>query len=440
MKLKALLSGIMIACCFVACSNEEDGLGPRKDDPSFDATAALSIQISNPKTKAIGNAEVLDTKISSLSVLVFDGTGDDAKLEKLKTVNAGNGDLNEVTEIPVKAGNKQVVVFANVPEDQLKVATYASLKDETLTFSEAEVNGTLSMNSKTYQVTITADKDNYLGYAKNLIPDGGVLVITSTDDAATPVRLYRNVGKVVLNEVKMVLTEDQAARHPGASFTLKEVFLLHGPENTTLMGAGGKEWGATSSDGNWLNGATNDAYAKWVARVNESTDKQIFHAYLTKGYKAWTSGSNTFHETISDVKITNGEKAASFGNSFYAYENASVATEATSVLLVLKGDFTYETQDVDGNEKPIYTTQADRYYTIAVGLTGLPDGYSVDGFERDGQTTFRGFLRNLTYNVNFELKGPGYDTPFSKDETMVKPTITVVKMGFMGQHVDIGGE
>lgn len=451
MRLKSLLLGLMITSVFVACSkdNEVDPDGPKTGED-----AILSVQIANVKTKALGDVKIDDKTISRLSVLVYNGTGDDAVLETIGTVTADQSEtVSKVEDIAVTSGNKRVVVLANVTPEQLADggvntgSAYSSLESANLSFSSSEVNGTLSMNSKVYNVSLSPGKKNYLGYETVINPGDNDNYLQETNEK--PVYLYRNVAKAVLSNI----TVNPLDRYPQASFTAKEVFILHGHSQSGLIGQNGDPWGKTNKDGNYLNGSTMQDYAAWVTYMEDyEALKQYNYISTPDKYSAYpTDVANKYKESLGDAKLMEGKDLDDLKDTkcFYMYENTDIATGDFHTLLVVKGDFTY--QGVNEEGESVDVTSKDRYYTVALGLTGIDvEGYSLPGgviglsdLQREGQKKYKGALRNLQYKISMEIKGPGYTTPFgpkNTDDTFMGVQVQVESLKFISQSVDVGGE
>ena len=108
MKLRSLLLGIMITGVFVACSDNDEVPGK---DPVTNDSATLSVQIANVQTKSLGDTEVDDKTISDLSVVVFNGTADDAPVEAIGHAIPKEGSTVKELTMPVTSGNKKVLVW-----------------------------------------------------------------------------------------------------------------------------------------------------------------------------------------------------------------------------------------------------------------------------------------------------------------------------------------
>ena len=114
MKLRNLLYATMIACAFASCSNDDDpidnaggGDGPQLGENE----AALVVNMAGVQTKAaVSVTKENDINSATTQVVVFNGTGDNAKVEKVGLVNEAGSKTNKVTVTP---GDKMVVVLAN---------------------------------------------------------------------------------------------------------------------------------------------------------------------------------------------------------------------------------------------------------------------------------------------------------------------------------------
>lgn len=442
MKLRSLLLGIMITGVFVACSDNDEVPGK---DPVTNDSATLSVQIANVQTKSLGDTEVDDKTISDLSVVVFNGTADDAPVEAIGHAIPKEGSTVKELTMPVTSGNKKVLVLANLTEAQLKAmnltknATFSSVEKARLAYSASEVNGTLSMNSAVYTVSLDPGVVNYLGYTKDQAQDGHYLA----NAGGKPVYLYRNVAKAALTKITLAPYD----RYKEATLDVKEVFILHGHKNSLILGADGAAWGTTNLTDSYLNGAANADYAKWVAYMEDYADKKIFN-YIegASSYSEYAPESNTnsFSEEVS-MKLSETTNSVDMANAFYLYENTDVDVEDDyCTLLVVKGDFTYIGED--GEE----ATSTDRYYSVALGVTGFTDPYSLpenvaglSDLDRKGVKAFKGLLRNLQYNITMNIKGPGYTTPFGphdSDDTNLGVEVEVVSLTYTKQDVEVGGE
>lgn len=443
MKLRNLLIAIVAIHSFMACSGDEDVIVPV--NPEETETATLSVRIEDLRTKGVGDSNIDDKTITDLCVLIFKGMDQSAALEKIGWAKKVGDQV--VEDIPTTSGNKKVIVLANVSGAQLRTlgieenkVTYSEVMGKSLSFSEREQNGTLSMNSCVYDLTLRASMKNYLGYGDKTVSETGTETLVTVPvgvNAKAPVSLYRNVAQVVLEKINLEASENN--RYPDSRLLVKEVFILHGHRDTKLMGDG-TEWSTTNITSSYLNGATNDRYAGWVNHIQgigNITAETLFK-YLLKGYAGWFGQPNTYMESYPNGQlITATSSTFPVSPSFYVYENTDTDLSSSNcTLLVIKADFIYK--NVRGED----VVAANRYYSIAVGLSGMGDGYKLpDGFtaRRGGAELYKGVLRNLCYKVSFTVKGPGYDTPFTRDETMLGVSCTVT-FPYVSYTENVGGD
>lgn len=279
MKLRNLMYATMIACAFASCSND-DVPTPDNGNPDVEGGTSLALKIDQPTTKAGGG------DIRNLTVLVFNGAGtNDIKLEKKATVEEEGTD--EVLQTKLTPGNKTVLVLANAKDEVAtfneETTSYQNVLDATTKFElYSETDGDFSMNSKAYEVTLKANVTNYLGYGLSGDKEGNYL--PQAGDGA--VKMYRNVAKVVLKGIKIKESVAEGQQYPNAELKLKEIFILHGHNNSKLVGANGAEWGSTMMDGSYGNGVVSDAYTKYLEDVSE-TDK-IFNYILNRSNRIGT--------------------------------------------------------------------------------------------------------------------------------------------------------
>lgn len=272
MKLRNLMYATMIACAFASCSNDDV---PTPDNGNPDAEGGTSLTVKFDKaadTKASGD-------ITSLSMLVFNADGKLEVVGTKATTPAVEEGSDAVAHAELTAGVKEVALIANyiVPttgEQSLigktKAEVFATLNK---TFdSELEVEGTLTMNSKIYTgVVVAAEKNNVFGFAT--APAGYVNVEGLTDtDLKSPVKLYRNVAKVVLNKISTKMAENSnKPRYSDPQLVLKEIFILQGHKKTNLIGENWGQYATTNVDDEWCS-----AYA----HTDEWTEKDDLYTLV----------------------------------------------------------------------------------------------------------------------------------------------------------------
>ena len=416
----------MIACAFASCSNDDV---PTPDNGNPDAEGGTSLTVKFDKaadTKASGD-------ITSLSMLVFNADGKLEVVGTKATTPAVEEGSDAVAHAELTAGVKEVALIANyiVPttgEQSLigktKAEVFAALNK---TFdSELEVEGTLTMNSKIYTgVVVAAEKKNVFGFAT--APAGYVNVGGLTDtDLKSPVKLYRNVAKVVLNKISTKMAENSnKPRYSDPQLVLKEIFILQGHKKTNLMGENWGQYTTTNVDDEWYS-----AYA----HTDEWTEKDDLYT-LVENPTVPVNTPSWIKTTITGTVTT--LNAYETANSFYVYENTDLDNRT---LLVVKGDFSYKINDTDRK------TESDRYYTIALG-----ENFQVSAGESNvasellalrGVTgnggKYNGLYRNLQYDLTLTVTGPGYQTPGGGgDPTTLDVQCVVVPFGQVNQDVEI---
>lgn len=428
MKLRNLMYATMIACAFASCSND-DVPTPDNGNPDVEGGTSLALKIDQPTTKAGGG------DIRNLTVLVFNGAGtNDIKLEKKATVEEEGTD--EVLQTKLTPGNKTVLVLANAKDEVAtfneETTSYQNVLDATTKFElYSETDGDFSMNSKAYEVTLKANVTNYLGYGLSGDKDGNYL--PQAGDGA--VKMYRNVAKVVLKGIKIKESVAEGQQYPNAELKLKEIFILHGHNNSKLVGANGAEWGSTMMDGSYGNGVVSDAYTKYSEDVTE-TDK-IFN-YIQDPTSNYVY-EPTFVSVFDDVTVSKTEAYAPKDmKTFYPYENTS-GEDGIQTLLVIKGDFSYDGIK-SGDSEPSRITESNRYYSFAIGNTGtVSEKVPTDFVGLRADDKIHGVMRNLQYNTTITVTGPGYKTPVGPkyDETFLDVKVEVVPFGEVDQDVEI---
>lgn len=416
----------MIAYAFASCSNDDV---PTPDNGNPDAEGGTSLTVKFDKaadTKASGD-------ITSLSMLVFNADGKLEVVGTKATTPAVEEGSDAVAHAELTAGVKEVALIANyiVPttgEQSLigktKAEVFATLNK---TFdSELEVEGTLTMNSKIYTgVVVAAEKNNVFGFAT--APAGYVNVEGLTDtDLKSPVKLYRNVAKVVLNKISTKMAENSnKPRYSDPQLVLKEIFILQGHKKTNLIGENWGQYATTNVDDEWCS-----AYA----HTDEWTEKDDLYTLVENPTVPENTPSWIKTTITGTVTTLNAYETA---NSFYVYENTDLDNRT---LLVVKGDFSYKINDTDRK------IESDRYYTIALG-----ENFQVSAGEsnvasellalrgvtgNDGK--YNGLYRNLQYDLTLTVTGPGYQTPGGGgDPTTLDVQCVVVPFGQVNQDVEI---
>ena len=438
MTLRNLMYATMIACAFASCS-KDDVVGP--DGPVVaEGDASFAIKIAQP-TKAATDAD-----ISDLTVLVFNGwqsasTG--ITLEKKATVD---GNVTEVTQTKLTPGNKTVLVLANAKTEVASftegATTLQNVLDATTTFQVlSETVGNFSMNSKAYEVTLQASVTNYLGYGLDGQAAGNYLAQAGTE----PVKMYRNVAKILLTSIKIKEEVDKGYQYPKATLRVTELFVLHGHNTSKLVGADAAEWGTTNVDGHYVSGVSADTYKEYLKGVNETNKIFSYLADPESNYAHAPELATTIvGADYSPIVVSKDAPYAPKADykTFYTYENTASTTDEIQTLLVIKGDFSYDGIK-PGETEVSRMTEKDRYYSFAIGTTSTIDLKNLDAnliALRGGAENIKGVLRNLQYETSVTIAGPGYKTPFGPkggDDTFLDVKVKVVDFGRVIQDVEI---
>lgn len=447
MKLRNLLYATMIACAFASCSNDDDPIdnGGGQGTPVAKDEAVLVVNMTGVDTKANIVPDENAINVEATRVIVFNGTDDAALVEAVGKVNQSSNEDNKITLSP---GNKKVLVLANYTGAITKGSTtFKTLKEATIDFKSSE-GAYLTMNSAVFTVSLEAGQVNYLGYTEAFVNDGNKGYYLS-DAAGKPVYLYHNVAKVILNNIT-VDNSSVESQYPNPQLDVKKVFILHAHKNSKLFSEAA--WGATNVADGYLNaqetGPGAESYAVWTAYMTGKT--KIFNylaspgteeGYEVEGYVTpislgWKTGIGTEVEAWSAWDNSNNK-------TFYTYENPTTNETESDLytLLVVKGDFSYDGYK-DG--KPVRQKDENRYYSVAVGITGFNGGYDIPQNENGLTAGLRGskgngVIRNLQYKVGMTVKGPGYTTPFGPkgdQDTFLAVNAKVVEFGSVDQDVD----
>ncbi|MDR2968037.1 MAG: hypothetical protein LBV32_00350 [Tannerellaceae bacterium] len=429
MKLNHLLFGSMIALAFTACSEKDPAIP--EPDPAIRTALSLKLDKKGPVTRAEGG------NIASLHVIVADEGGNIEAIEAADTQGLID---SEVIDIELSAGTKSVVVFANLPDDLIGGFETGDLLTDlledaaNLSFTVAEGNPTagdellFTMNSKVHTgIEIYEGIHHYLGYASGT-GDNMLFYDANDDGEFDPVRLYRNVAKVIISDITLgdVVYADRAKtqRLFQPTFTIDEIAVVQSMAESKMAGTEFGEWASTFVPDTYISGYAADAYGAFAAGANFKTiveyDGALEDSYIN------------VYETplaVEDYEDNSVE--------FFVYENTLASQDEHILTLVtvkgtisgyLKWEDTNTNQAVDEGELSEPLTTTDRYYTVAVGVTGFntqPNiGYSIEGdvYQDKGRNlivdtpVFLGVLRNLQYNISMNLTGRGSPSPFGPPE------------------------
>jgi len=437
MKLRNLLFGTMIACAFVACSNDDD---PTPEPTPEAGTASLKIAL-NTKAKQLTKADI-DKTITTLTVAIYDAGGNliVSKTNDGTNVNTDvTNDEASFNELPAGTDLK-LVAYANMPTGT-DFSKLTSLGNAIL-FPAA--NGSLNisddnlpMSSGAVAINLTAGVANYYGYATAEVPVGA----HSLD--VNPLALYRNVARIDLMSVSLDITAGKLFKEGAfagkATFELDEVFVLNATNKSLVGNAGASPLStSTMSVANWgdvMSSGFNYYGGRW-SKLNGSAygkvpaDKTV-DAYYTKVYtQAAVDQEFTKDGGNATTVITNADGTPV--KSFYVFENHGASEEAIahSTKLALRGHYTLAVKDDKGN---VISTEdrAEAYYSAKVGIGNYVQG----GAQPSGEF---GVYRNRSYQMALTVAGNGNLDPTEEDlNASLFVRTKVVEWGQVKQNVVI---
>ena len=449
MKLRNLLFGTMIACAFVACSNDDDPVDNGGNNSNLNGKTLLQVSPNLLKTKA-------DSEGFTICVI-----------DQNNTVVAKGLD-NTVIELPTEAeGSVEIVALKN-SVDITKGTTRLDNLTAKINFTTGteEVSGTESMNTAYFKVSIERGKFNTLGFskedaielakAKNVSEDNVKLL---SNNQVEPIPAYRNIAQIYVEAIKLSDNEAFKKKYPNAKFTPKRMYLLNGRAQAFASVHSYDRWVQTEDkDGtSYIGGFAENIYRKYydeaVAQDQEKENiyvKEAPETYTQYVYEGWESLTTLYSGYARDLKDGENEYVTlprqktgdntrfmvpEGVNVFYTYENTN---KKTPVLLVVQGDFTYK--DESGAE----IKAENHFYTIVVGKTINASSVNYGDFGFDSLDEFNSAVslvrRNIQYLITLTVSGPGAVNPFipgSAEDTYLEATVKLVNYGKVYQEEDI---
>lgn len=382
------------------------------------STAAAGGGITAPVVQPEGALVYLHT--FDASSLINSGTSDAKKLCKSGVVGTENGKDFQINGIKVKAGNLDMLIMANMPEDFLKgktnltkadleTATYANLANEG--FNNSEETFPCSMSSQWISVNVdptvgttetAAEKLNNQVYyifaggktelAKETTAESATSESERTfDDSKSSsdlIPLYRNVSAVGFQNITLDPAEGWG-KTKGAKLVLNSVFVANAISATsmTIGTAPGKDDFYSGFDNEDMDGAL-------VVTKNKNLKnlKCTITENATLPTTGWAIKAVNYYDDLTGHK--------SVGQYFMVYENSKKMNlgEGKQTLLILCADYIYK--DDQGEEH----TLPNRYYAVIVN----DENSSYGG--GDGTKVLVG--RNYIYKVNLTVVGPGSEKPY----------------------------
>lgn len=446
MKLRNLLFGTMIACAFVACSNDDDPIDNGGGNENPTGKTLLQVKPNAITTKATAAGK-------DFWVYVIDANGN----------IVGEGKANEQFELtdPRAEGNVEIIVLKNMPASMGTPANKADLFKE-ITFSNAEESdATNSQNTAVYKVTIMRGAINKLGYDN--VPTLGVNYLDNSGEA---IPAFRNVAMIDLGVIKIEnnVIQGQQVKYANPRLKVKEAFILNA-RNSSYMASQTvlTRWATTeNANGVYCNGVDYDDYSKWVNEaVGENQgmyiDKIDETNYKTLIANNWNTSNRCYNGyrrglynevnkelvnpviDLSDVP-TSSKWVPSYSATFWTYENTNLENPT---LLVVKGDFSYDQAagTVDNPDAVKQVTMENRYYTIKVGENlSAGDGLNFPDFGISSVADIVGIRRNIAYRVELTVKGPGSKNPLfpgEDEKTYMNASVKLVGYGNVEQKPSI---
>lgn len=388
MKLKNYFLSMLAIGALVSCSSDDIA-----DKPSNKPDAFLSLAI-NPEYKLSAKAGVTvltedkDDKITSLTVAVFNNGAyegvDLGKLVAIQTSDLTNAEKDTVENIPVQSGQLQIIAVANrdveskVTLNSTTLAQFLALTADLV--DEAPDN--LAMSSPLLNVT-TIPGANFCGYKATEKPGYHDATPTSPFASDEGIQVHRLASRVQLT--KLSISNKTTEWGTPVRFKLDSIFIANAKRYSNIASTAG--WGVVESATNgWYDGAE-------VAELG-SLKKH------TNGVEvAWLC------EPYSHPAVGAGKDAPLIQSFFYVYENnQSTATLGNDkTLLLIRGDFTYI--PFGGTEE---VTKYDCYYAVTVNRPNADKSF-------DGVAEHNYIKRNVKYNIQVTLQGPGSKEPFDPE-------------------------
>lgn len=420
MKLRNLLFGTMIACAFVACSND--------DDPIIDNGGGAGN--ADGKTYLQVNSNAISTKADTdpFTVYVIDGNGNIVATGSEKTQIA----LDSKAE-----GNVELLMLRHV---SLTAPTTKADLLKSINFSDKEeVDATTSQNTAIYKVTIERGKVNRLGYVHSEDKN-----VNDLDVTTEPVPAYRNAARIHFNSVKIT---DPNKKYINPKLRIKEIFLLNARKSSKMAVDKTEKWAKTEDvTSSYLIGATTEEYKVWMDEAADKEGKYFksipsYESYIvedwgTVGIESCFGYKRDGLDVLIRAEGTDIDRDLTHHNflaegMFFTYENTDMENPT---LLVLKADFIYT--NADGEEK----TMSDRFYTVVMGKDIKSNGLNVEDFGIKSVDDIVGVRRNIAYGVDITVTGPGSNNPLypgSEEETYLDAQVELVNWGRVYQQETI---
>ncbi|WP_278623124.1 hypothetical protein [Parabacteroides gordonii] len=446
MKLRNLLFGTMIACAFVACSNDDDPIDNGGGSGNPEGKTLLQVKPNAITTKATAAGK-------DFWVYVIDANGN----------IVGEGKANEQFELTDSRaeGNVEIIVLKNMPSSMGTPQKKSDLFKE-IAFSNAEESdATNSQNTAVYKVSIMRGAINKLGYDN--VPTSGVNYL---DKSGEPIPAFRNVAKINLQTILIDnnFIQGGKVKYTNPQLEIKEAFILNA-RNASNMASQAvlTRWATTeNANGVYCNGIGYDDYSKWVDEAEAENQKMYIDKITKDNYRTlvaenWSTSNICFNGyrrglynliqgklvnpiiNMTDVPTSNHWNPE-FSATFWTYENTNIENPT---LLVVKGNFSYDQAAGTVNDPNAVkrVTMENRYYTIKVGENiSAGSGLNLLDFGINSVSDIVGIRRNIAYQVELTVKGPGSKNPLfpgEDEKTYMDANVVLVGYGNVEQKPSI---
>lgn len=370
MKAKVLMTGLIsLALMAVGCKNNKEV------EPKEKGNAKVSIVVAGNASgmRAYGSVEE-EKQIEKLTAIIYKGDVQEA-------IKEGEAGAPEVKDIECSAGERTLVVLANVPASMDLVGkTKTELEKMTYDLADdAKTHGKLLMTSEFTSITLKAGK-NYYGYPNS--------VGQASDEhisVENPLQIKRVHAAIAFEGVKVTFKPEY--KDFDVKFDKGMVLALIAKKNSKIFGA--SLYNAATQD--YLYGAavphgtltpTNYTEAAWLKTDINQVD--IKESDMKKGFYVLANES-TAHPTILCLKGTLVQKSGE------ALTSEQMAKAFAAGWIVGAND-------------------ATTYYPVIINATS--NHYVYDG--GDGQRDK--IVRNTKYNVMLTITGPGTNKPEVKPD------------------------
>lgn len=436
MKLRNLLFGTMIACAFVACSNDDDPT----PTPEAKGEASLVVSVKNGVsgiTKAGTETQTGNEKnIKSLKIVLYNAETK-VFLAESSTIAPDDKD-DQITNNEIKftglnlAGTSvQILAVANVD------ASFANTTSDNIGVLVTDATGftedNLPMSSGLTDAVTLAEGDNYYGYSS--VPEG------STSLSSTPLPLIRNVARVDLTGLSIDMSAATKEKYVSgtAKFEITSAFILNGRTKTKVADAG-SWWNQTNVVWGNIAATYDNAATDYISGFNNSfenfTGNQIgaYSKDITdNSEKTYTIGSssaltvNLQNNPIQFYVFENPQTKAA--RLFKGDESDPILSGKFATELVIKGKFSLSDAKKAGSNNIYVAEKADAYWPLVIAVDGTVSP----------ETYMNAIHRNVVYQVSATLAGKGYKDPTTPNPDPVEMFVktTVVDWATANQSVTI---